>query len=131
MDNIMKYDYADYRVNPSAFADSEEYEQWCSFNLSSQMIEIYGEAARLARYKDEKYSQEDIDCQWNSFAKKCGMSFADPSLLPGEKEELFDSYLEFKDYIYADDPVCKNRKSVMKWFEQWMGDWHLSEAGLT
>lgn len=126
----MKYDYDSYCVSESDFKDDSGFQQWCNFSFSRKMVEIFGEAARLTKWVVQDIDKDSIDMQWDNFARYCGMSFADPNLDDGIKFELFEAYKDIKDFTYLDSPICKTRTAAMKWFNQWMNDYHLTEAGV-
>lgn len=124
----MNYSYNNCIVSPDKFAGDERFEQWCSFSFSRKMIEIYGEAARLTKWVNAGFDKEEIESQWNDFARLCGMSFADPELNSGIKNEIFYAYKDVWEYTYSDEPICKTRAAAMKWFEQWTSEYYLSDA---
>lgn len=98
----MEYDYDHYSDASTSEFNDDIFEFWCSFNWSKKMVELFGEAARIIKYKDQDYSYEYLIDQWNSFGLYCGMTFADPNTLNGEKESLFEAYLDIKNYVWGD-----------------------------
>jgi hypothetical protein len=112
-------------IDPRFFAQDDGFEQWCQFSFNRKMIELYGEASRLTKLKEQKALTEDIMQQWSCFDRLCSMTLADANTLSGEKEALHYSWLEMKDYIFSDNPAYSKREQVMKWFDQWMDIRHL------
>lgn len=128
MGDSMNYKYDSYEISSEEFEDDPGFGQWCDFSFSRKMIEIYGEAARLTKWVVQNMDKASIDMQWDNFARYCGMSFADPNMDPNEKYELFYAYKDLMDYAYSENPICKSRDAAMKWFSQWMNEYHLKEA---
>lgn len=125
----MEYDYDHYSDASTSEFNDDIFEFWCSFNWSKKMVELFGEAARIIKYKDQDCSYEYLIDQWNSFSLYCGMTFADPNTLNGEKEALFEAYLDIKNYVWGDGSRVKNGAAARKWFDQWMGEWFLKDSG--
>ena len=117
-------------VSADEFKDNDLYEVWCTWPYAGQLIEIFGEANKLATFKDKGKDQKKIDGQWESFDRYCRMTFSDKHIENYIKESLFFAYKDMYDYVYAKDPYITSKEAVMKWFSQWMGSYFLKEAGI-
>lgn len=117
-------------VSTDEFKDNDLYEVWCTWPYAGQLIEIFGEANKLATFKDKGKYQNKIDGQWKSFDRYCRMTFSDKHIEKYIKESLFYAYKDMYDYVYAKEPYNKSKEAVMKRFSQWVGPYFLKGASI-
>lgn len=111
----------EFMAKPIAYSGrDEELDAWGERSFEQQMQDVYGEAHRLIRYRQE--GSDKIANQWKVLDTFCAMTCLDPSTTRGEQETLRIAEWELYDFVFGENAFRNDEKSVMRWFDQWMYD---------